>query len=634
MGPIGVDLLTVAGLLVVLAAPLEVATGTLLLFWLLVPGLLSVPHVAHILYVNRLILYGFAARLLLRSGRRGEPAGAAYALTPMHGVLAAALAVSWVNGVVLAPRHFSLAGDIHGWYSQLDLAVLYVVVLAAVRTLGGWRVVRWLVVGLSLAVAIGLCERATGWGWARFFFEHLPASYQAAGSAPLQTRGGAARSTGAAQFALEYGWVLVALLPLAAVAAGRWSRARSWSRPWTARLAVFLPLATAVAVFFSGGRSPEVAVGVELLLLALLVGADAQLLRWLLGGLLLAGLALVVHPGLLTRAFTASTDPASVRLNRLPVLFLTVSGRPYVGNGFEGTLFGVDNGYVVLYVTMGMAGLLTWCAALVAAAGSSVRAAMGPRRSTSRALGVACLLGVVANAVANAVYDLVNTPQSHWALFVLAAVAVAAAERVAPRRARRRRWLLRALLPAAGVGLGFVVMAAAPVNAAQTLALVSTAPWVSAESGGPTAGYSADVLTDTACGLMTDPLNVLPGTEIHCFAARQFFGAVYPPLIDVLVRGRTPAAVAAEVHHARAVAAPHVFLAGGTVGPPTVGRPALATTAPLTLGALGLLLMLAPGPRLPAGDGREPGEVVATAEAATDTPAPRTRQAAPAGVRG
>lgn len=254
MGPIGVDLLTVAGLLVVIAAPLEIAMGTVLLFWLLVPGLLSIPHFAHILFVDRLVLYGFAARLLARSGRPGEPRGPAYALTPMHAVLGALLVVGWIDGVVLSPANFSLAGNIHGWYSQLDLAVLFVVVLAVARTIGGWRVVRWLVVGVAAAVAVGLFERATGRGWAHFFFEHLPTSYLAAGSSPLQTRGGMARSQGAAEFALEYGWVLVMLLPLAAVATARWARAHRRSNPALSRLGFVLPLAAAAAVFFSGGR--------------------------------------------------------------------------------------------------------------------------------------------------------------------------------------------------------------------------------------------------------------------------------------------------------------------------------------------------------------------------------------------
>ena len=81
-----------------------------------------------------------------------------------------------------------------------------------------------------MAVLIGFVERLTRFSWGQFFFEHVPANY-VPNIAPgtLSIRGTAVRSQGAAQFALEYGWVLVMLLPLTVSATIRWSQGRE---PW------------------------------------------------------------------------------------------------------------------------------------------------------------------------------------------------------------------------------------------------------------------------------------------------------------------------------------------------------------------------------------------------------------------
>src|SRR5580700_10231266 len=136
MGAAGDLLLTLVGVLVVLFGSIEVATGCLIAFWLLVPGLLIVPYGPHFLLVDRLVLWVFALRLLLRSGRPDQPTGRAFALTPLHGAMAALLVAAYTAGVLLAPRSVSLAGDLHAFLFVLDLVVLFVVFLAAVRTIG------------------------------------------------------------------------------------------------------------------------------------------------------------------------------------------------------------------------------------------------------------------------------------------------------------------------------------------------------------------------------------------------------------------------------------------------------------------------------------------------------------------
>ena len=97
------------------------------------------------------------------------------------------------------------------------------------------NIIAW---GVLAAVLIGFIERLTKFSWGEFFFEHVPASYiPSIAPGTLSVRGAAVRSQGAAQFALEYGWVLAMLLPLTVAATIRWSHGReSWRKAalWSA----------------------------------------------------------------------------------------------------------------------------------------------------------------------------------------------------------------------------------------------------------------------------------------------------------------------------------------------------------------------------------------------------------------
>ena len=224
MPVLGILLLVAVGAAVAFWARLEVGFGAVVAFWLLIPGNLAVAPLPHIVLVDRVVLYAFAARLVLRHGERGEPPGSAFRLTAVHAALAAVLVVGYVDGVVVAQRGLSLASDLDAWLYTLDVVVVFVAGLAVIRTVGPRRVVATIVGVATLSAVIGIIERITGSGWSNFFFEHLPASYQAPGAGALQTRAGHVRSQAASQFALEYGWVLTMLLPLAVVTAFRWAR--------------------------------------------------------------------------------------------------------------------------------------------------------------------------------------------------------------------------------------------------------------------------------------------------------------------------------------------------------------------------------------------------------------------------
>jgi hypothetical protein len=507
----------------------------------------------------------------------------------MAGVVVAAFA----TGVLLAPRGVSLAGDLHAFLYVLDLMVLFVVVLASVRTIGLSRFVNVVVCGVLVAVVIGLVERITKGSWGHYFFSHLPANYvPAIAPGTLSVRGAAVRSQGAAQFALEYGWVLAMLLPLTLAASLRWSNGRGLWR----KAALLSPLAVFVAIVFSGGRSAVVAAIVAVPLFLFAAGPDRRLFRWL-GLVAVAGvLVALFDPSLVTSPFSAGSvsDPATLRFDRLPLLFSLVVHRPFTGVGFNGvtSIFGgVDNGYALMYATIGVIGVTAWITLMVTAMATSARTLRAPRGTEGRTIGAACLVGMVAVAVAMATYDLVSTLQSLWAFVILAALGVAAFE-AAPRRERaRRRWGYRAVLPLVGFGVGSLLFVLAPLTSSQTFSVVMTAPWMNYYSTEPVDVYDGTALSNTLCGALTNPDVVAPGTTVRCLQSDVVEPFAFPPEAQVTVRAATPKAVAAEARRAFLPIYRHQQLTGGPVEPIQTGRPAWAATAPFWCTAAGLLAM-------------------------------------------
>ncbi len=618
MGVAGDLLLAAVGTALVVLAPLEVALVTLVCFWLLVPGTLIVPYAPHLLFEDRLVLWAFAGRLLVRSRLPGEPPGAAYRLTAVHGALAVFVVAGFVDGVVLAPAGSGLAGDLHGWLAELDLAVLFVVVLAVVRTLGPWRVVRAVAAVAAVAVAIGMLERVTHHGWSHFFFEGLPVSYLAPGADLLGTRAGHVRAQAAAQFALEYGWVLVALAPLVLFATGRWCHRRPALR-WAA---VALPVGLAIAVLLSAARSSEAMLPVAVLAVLALAATRRQLAWGVVGVAVLAAVVWVGDPHIVSAAFSGgASDPASVRLDRLPVLFQLVLHHRWTGTGFVGAVNvfgGLDDAYALLYGTIGMAGLTAFLALGATTLAATAGAMRAERGSERRVLGVACFVGIGCLLVAAVFYDLVGTTQSLWAIIILAAVGVAVREQ-APAPARRPpRWIPRLLLPAGGVVVGLLLAATTAARAAQTFTLFAVAPWVEADNSAPIDAYTGIALDNTLCGLATEPAVVAPGTSVHCLPAANIVSTVFPSEVYLTVSGPDPAAVDRQLRRSLAGPAAHMALSGGASETVQVGKPAWAVTAPLWAGAAGLVAMLlVPGRRR-----RRPGSAPQPADHAHGTAPP------------
>jgi hypothetical protein len=588
----GIIILALAGVGLVFARPLRVAFATLLVYWLLVPASLIFPGGPHIVLVDRVVLYAFAVRLVLRVGRPGNPSPRAFRLTAVHFAMAGVLVAGYVDGVMLAAHGVSLASDIDSWLYTLDMGVLFVVALAVIRTIGAWPVIRTIAVVVGAAVVVGIIERLTGSGWSHFLFEHVPASYLAPGAAPLGSRGGHVRAQAAAQFSLEYAWVLVMLLPLVTVAALTWARgAHRW-----ARLVVLLPVGVVAGVALTASRSAEVGLAGVAVVLVIASGAPRRLTGAVAAGLGTILLLSLVIPTLLGSPFSAAahSDSVSVRLQRLPDIFALVVHRPFTGLGYAGlfgSVAGLDNSYALLYATVGVLGLAAWAFMLITTAATVARTLRAPRGSDTRALGSACLVGIVAVLVAGAAYDLVATPQSQWTFMLLAALGVAVAEPVPRRVPPRRWWTARALLPVAGVTAGVAMLVAVPTTSSETVTVFMGSPAVVASNPVPVDDYTGKVLVNSLCGFLDSPDRVLAGTTLRCQRLSDVVSSAWPTLTLVRISGPSPGAVRAEFDNALGQYAPYLPGEIAPVGPVVSGKPAWATTAPVWVGLVGLVAM-------------------------------------------
>ncbi len=508
----------------------------------------------------------------------------------MHVALLAFVLLAFFDGVIFVPNSDSLAQDVHYWFNDLNLLVLFVVVLAVIRTISPWRAAAVMVGVFTVSVGIGIVEHFTGHGWSNFFFEHLPTNYLNYGVGPLQTRGGHVRSQGAAQFALEYGWAIAMLLPLMIVAIIHWPGAR---RGW-GRLVNALPFLAVITVIFSGSRSALVAAVAAVALLVLMVGFDRRMAAWGAAAALVGAVTAVAEPSLITSLFSSGkTDPSSVRLDRLPPLFALVVQRPFTGlglSGIAGYFGGLDDAYAILYATLGVLGVLAWLALLATALVTTARTLRARAGTEARLLGAACFVGICAAAVAGTTYDFTDTIQSLWTLTMLAALGVATAETV-PRPERARRSPLRAMMPLVGVLLGLVVYTFAPVSSSESLSVIPIAPWVLVVEDAfyPNQGTE---LVHTLCPTVTDPDNIAPQTSVSCLQDSTVFPAAFPALAVIDVRAPTAAAVRQEEVRALAPISRWMPMETSAMGTIATGKPSWAKTAPLWAGAAGLAAAL------------------------------------------
>lgn len=587
----GIYALTAAGVLVALLAPLELGFAAVLGAWMLLPAGLILPGLFHVLLVNRIILGAFVLRLILRSGRPGEPVASAYRPTALHAAWGALLFVGYLDGAVLA------SGELHDnltvWLTLFDCFVLLVVALAVLRTIGVWRFLRPIAVVVGLAVTVGIVERLTGKGWAGFLSEHVPAAYQSTFIFNLATRGGSVRAQGASEFALEYGWVLAILLPVVVIAVGFWiDRNRGWGP--RRHLLLLLPVAAAAAVLLSASRSAEVAVAAGAVLLVMAAGAPRRITAAVGVAAVVVVAILALAPSIVLHPFRAAATSNSIesRLVRLRVLTGLVDHHSFVGlgyTGFHNVLIGLDDAYATTYGQLGVLGLLAWVGVLVTSLAVAVRTLRARRGSPVRQLGAACAVGVVAVAVGAAGYDFTFTEQSMWTLVLLGVLATFLGEQL-PARARDRS-PARALLPVAGALAGVLALAMAPVNWGRSYSVYLMTPKELALQPAGLINWTADELAPTACGYL-QAFPTVNGTALRCTQPALFETSSWPAQVTVKVDGTSAAAVRAESNRALRQFVAYGYPTVAANGPIESGKPAWATTAPVSGAFAGFMLAL------------------------------------------
>ncbi|MHB8465895.1 MAG: O-antigen ligase family protein [Acidimicrobiales bacterium] len=618
------DIIAIGGALVCARGPLRWAVVTLFAGLFLVPDALTLSFGPGSLTVLRLLLWASTAGLV---GRAATGAVAWSALRPgrVHLALGGFVVMAYVVGVSLAPWPADFHAGINQWLLMVDQLLFLWCAVAFARILG----VRWVatvaVLFACADAAVGVGERLTSASYAHWWYAHarpLPIP-SIAGPLELRTIGGSVRVRGNAEFALQYGWVLAMVTPLACALAievtslgtlVRWATAaRDHAAPSTRWLIWAAPPLLIVATMLSVSRSVFVGLGLAAVVWLVATRFDRRVAVVVAGAGLIA-LALVVGvPSLRHPYHGAVPDSIESRVRRQQLVAAAVIRRPYTGVGLAGLvtygIHGTDSMYVQTYGTLGVVGLVGLVAALVTPVVVGIRGAL--RRRGLIAAGAAA--GVAAGIVAAGAFDSLSGPTSSWTLWLLAAIAVVAAEQAATpgptgaRRSPERRSIAgsdatvwgaaarvapaarsvsasRLLVPIAGVALG--LLAASTVGPRSTVVsdFVSLDARHLAPAGGG-AAFAAAVSATTICEQGRQAVAAMPVSVVCLTHPSVGLGYLVMSGAD---RATVAAALARFDAAATEVAAPYARTALDRFD----YRSTPLRTAPVWLGLGGALLVL------------------------------------------
>lgn len=569
-----------AATLLCLRGGLKAATATLLVVWMVVPANLRPPGSdVFFLTVPRLVLGAYVLNVAVR-WRQGGLVDDAFRFTRVH-VAFVALAVGvFVTGVALAGPEIPFKTSFLGWLRIADQLVFFVALLAATRTLGA----RWTagaVVGVaSIAATIAIGERIIGTGWSEWVFRNT--DLRVPGASGLVLRGGKVRVQGAAQFPLEFAWVMTLLLPITATAF-RWGRRRALG---------VLPLVVLLAIALSPSRSSLAGLVLGAIIVLVCSRLERSVATIVIAGAIAAVFVILAVPSLREPFIAASkTGEASIRLERLPDITEAVADRPYAGLGYGGlSVRGIrvtDISYVLVYGETGVIGLVLTVALWITAIGATVPALRAPTPS-DRVLAASILAGVVLVPIAAGAYDFSSVLQSVWALWVLVVLGRTLAEHsgaVVPD-APRRLSPTRVFLPLAGVAVGTVAWSMVPAHSVASYTFETTTPRVIAADQRANE-YLGRVLLNTACAAIDSAAVRLEPAHASCRSLRIGFG-----IGSVRIEGRTDADVARAAREVAAVLRRRDFrFQPHSAGVVSRARPTWAQAAPVALGGAGLALM-------------------------------------------
>lgn len=577
---------------VVVKARLHMATTVLVGVLFLVPGNLVLSGFPSALPFFRVVLWAFALGLVRRS-YRGEIDPAVLRPTRVHAALGLFLGVALVNGIALTPVDNPLADATLIWLSLSDQLVVLSVVVVAARVLGVWRVA-WLVAGFAVVMgAIAFWEHFSEVSYARWWFVQAGKTGVRVAAEPLTPRGSAVRVRGPYQFALEFSWVAVMVLPLVTVVATR-------SRH---RIALVGPVVLGFALLWSYSRSSFAGLAVAAVVLVLATRFDVRTFGAVAATGILGALLFLAVPAIRGPYDAASEDSAASRERRLALITEELVDHPYTGLGLSGLrdrgIHGADASYTLIYAALGVPGVATLA---IAQLGAAAGCAAGLRDRRGRALAASALAGVLGGIVGNFALDLVAVPGSGKTFWILAALGAAlgsgrswAADREGPTRATQNQLIARALAVPAAFVIGWVVYAAWPMHAASNYRFQTVERPELARTKADVA-FGGRFLVNTACDLIDLEQDAHPPGKVQCLESR-----VAPGVGSLRIETRdaaTTTGIATRLESAVQERLPGFVLHELRSGE---GRPTPIRTMPLWLpGVVAVGALLVPGRSTPA----------------------------------
>ncbi len=456
-----IALYALTGLLVLLVARLrfEWALGVVVGCLLLVPAYLLLPFTGFAgTRVTRIVFLAFAMSFPARV-RRGEIDRQALRPPPLLIALVMAAALLAVTGIGFAGTDLTLRSTFEVWLIFVDQLTMLVIGVVACRVLGARRVADIVLLGLGTALLIGAWEHVSGRSWSQLF--PVPGSQSRILLNPLEQRGGA-RVRAGALFALEFGWVIAVIVPLAfqrlvGHLSGRW------------RTAVLVLLAGSGSVLvWTRSRSALVACAAAVVLLLVVSGFRRRVAWPIIAAAVVTGIFLLSTSAVdniydLDRPAEATTQ--DVRIDRLPGILAEVAPQPLDGLGLGGLrsrgYVTPDDGWLLLYTDTGAVGLAAYAATVLLAIVTAARALLRSPPGERRDLAAAIVAGLVVWVGANAAYDAANLALSGPLFWLIASIGLVLGEQAPPARPPHRSAHVvaagtAAILLIAGCALPFV----------------------------------------------------------------------------------------------------------------------------------------------------------------------------------
>ena len=599
----GVDLGMLAVAALVLWARPPVALATLLGVAVLVPTPLVVPHMHFALFTVQRLLALVAVVRVLRMAAERRPSTSLRRPDPARLALLAVITVSFAVGIVAtATSGYSVDATLSLATLGAQLAFLLACTVLVRELETPWHALAIAGGVLGVDLGIALIEHAVDGAWGHWVMGHLEGQGNLDASHPLAVRDGQTRVRGGSEFALQFAWITLMLLPAALVTLAR--------RRAGLLLGAGAAGAAGLAIYWAYSRSALAALVAVVVLVALLArgGRDAgrDPTSGRASGLALAGMAAglfayALVPSLPSHLQAGGSDASVVtRFHKLVPIFARVAEHPFRGLGL-GNLSGsgyhtTDNALLLTYVEVGVVGLVALVLLMVAVVAHGLRAYVVARPEERAAAG-ACLVGVLAYLASAQIYDAFSLLQGPQVLWFLVAVATVVAERAGrPVRVRRPRLPHVAGTALAGLAVGLGAWALAPTHVGLH-AVVTAEP--AFRDALPYDTYNGGkYLLTTACTVGDETAATMPDVSFDCRSVPPTggTGTIY---LQAPTRARLAEArghIVTAMRDAGGVTALQVH----DTGPARTGRPSLLVTAPawVPLSALGLLLLV-PWPLVP-----------------------------------